>query len=257
MPESTNASKPGAPRDVKAAAGDHEIKVSWKAPASHGTDPITEYSVKVYKGKRAAGTAKKTVTTGKSIRHATITGLTNGDEYTATVRAKSAAGLGAASGGAHATPRTKPSAPHSLTAKSGDAKVTLAWAAPSSDGGDAVDSYHVDVYQGASATGTPKRQINTHSTAKGYSVTGLTNGTKYTFTVRATNAAGTGSPSNSASATPATTPHPVPTPTPTPHPVPTPTPTPGASLWGRRSAGSLPTSWRRSSSTRPQGPPRG
>jgi hypothetical protein len=86
---------------------------------------------------------------------------------------------------------TAPDAPTGVTASAGDGQASVSWAAPS-DGGSPITSYTVTSDPGgftASTTG-----------ATSAAVTGLTNGTAYTFTVTATNGVGTGAasaPSNS------------------------------------------------------------
>jgi hypothetical protein len=62
----------------------------------------------------------------------------------------------------------------------------VAWKAPSSDGGSALTAYRITPYIGVSPQPTVTVAANTTSTK----VTGLTRGTTYTFTVRATNAVG-------------------------------------------------------------------
>ena len=93
-------------------------------------------------------------------------------------------------------PATVPGAPTGGTATAGNAEASVAFTAPASDGGSAITSYTVT----ATDTTTP---ANGGQTATGAAsplvVTGLTNGDSYTFTVTATNGAGTGlasSPSN-------------------------------------------------------------
>lgn len=100
-----------------------------------------------------------------------------------------------------ATVATVPGAPTGLTATAGDSQVALSWNAPASDGGSPITGYAVNVYTGSDTSGAPT-VIDTSSTSTGYTVTGLTNGTTYTFTVQAQNTAGTGPASNSVTATP-------------------------------------------------------
>ena len=83
--------------------------------------------------------------------------------------------------------------------------MTLAWAAPASDGGAPVTGYNV--YQGTSPGGETG-PVNGSSlvTATGYKVTGLVNGTTYYFRVTAVSKVGEGKPSVEAKAVPATVP---------------------------------------------------
>jgi C1A family cysteine protease len=86
---------------------------------------------------------------------------------------------------------TVPSAPTGVSATAGDAQATVSFSPPASDGGSPITSYTV--------TSNPDGRTAIGSSSP-LTVTGLTNGTSYTFTVTATNAAGTGpasAPSNS------------------------------------------------------------
>ena len=74
-------------------------------------------------------------------------------------------------------------------ASGGDGQATVSFSAPATNGGAAISSYTVTASPGGrTATGS----------ASPLTVTGLTNGTSYTFTVTATNALGTG-PASAAS----------------------------------------------------------
>jgi hypothetical protein len=85
---------------------------------------------------------------------------------------------------------TKPDAPTGVSATSGgDASTTVSWTAPS-DGGSAITGY----------TATSNAGETCSSATTSCSVTGLTNGTPYTFTVTATNSIGTSDPSAPSSA---------------------------------------------------------
>ncbi|NDB18830.1 MAG: hypothetical protein EB027_06175, partial [Actinobacteria bacterium] len=91
-----------------------------------------------------------------------------------------------------------PSAPTAVTATAGNGKVTVSWSTPSDIGFQQVTGYSVSDGNGHGCT--------TDGEGTSCEVTGLTNGTEYTFTVTATNASGTSDASASASATPLTTP---------------------------------------------------
>jgi hypothetical protein len=87
---------------------------------------------------------------------------------------------------------TLPDAPTIETVVAGNAQATVPFTAPSSDGGSAITSYTAISSPGG-ITGTISQ-----SGSGSITVTGLTNGTAYTFSVTATNAIGT-SPASDAS----------------------------------------------------------
>src|SRR5205085_1048850 len=84
-------------------------------------------------------------------------------------------------------PATVPGAPTDVTAVAGDASATVSWTAPAADGGSAITGYAVTPYIGATAQATTAVG-NVTSTL----VSGLTNGTAYTFKVHAANGVGPG-----------------------------------------------------------------
>ena len=81
---------PTVPTSVTAVAGDTQATVSWTAPSSSGSSPITGYTVRVVE------VAGLVVSVG-DVRTAIVTGLTNGSSYTFTVEAVTAVGSGPAS----------------------------------------------------------------------------------------------------------------------------------------------------------------
>jgi hypothetical protein len=92
-----------------------------------------------------------------------------------------------------------PAAPSNVSAVAGNGSATVSWTAPN-DGGSAITSYTVTPYVGGVAQ--PAASVNAPATSA--QVTGLTNGTAYTFTVTATNAVGTSpasAPSNAVTPT--------------------------------------------------------
>jgi Fibronectin type III domain len=81
-------------------------------------------------------------------------------------------------------------------------QVTLAWAVPASNGGAAIDKYAVQRATGATGTWT----TTATTTGLNYTASGLTNGIKYFFRIRAHNAAGWSPASAVHAATPRTLP---------------------------------------------------
>ena len=184
------ATVPGAPTSVTAVAGNGEATVTFTPPVSNGGATITSYTV-------TSDIGGFTATGGNS--PITITGLTNGVAYTFTVTATNSVGTSAASSASNSiTPATVPDAPTNLAGTIGDTEVSLTWSAPAFNGGSTITSY------------TVTSNIGGHSaTVAGTSatVTGLTNGVTYTFTVTATNAIGTSTASGTSnSVTPASVP---------------------------------------------------
>ncbi|MBW8327392.1 MAG: fibronectin type III domain-containing protein, partial [Prolixibacteraceae bacterium] len=84
-----------------------------------------------------------------------------------------------------ASPVFAPGAPTSVVATAGNATATVAFVAPASNGGSAITGYTVTSIP---AGGT---DIHAGSTSLNHTITGLTSGTSYTFTVKATNSVGT------------------------------------------------------------------
>ena len=82
-----------------------------------------------------------------------------------------------------------PGAPTNLAATPGDAKVTLSWGAPSDAGTSTVTGYE---YRQSSDGGSTWGSWTDAGDVLEKEVTGLTNGTEYTFEVRAVSAAGDG-----------------------------------------------------------------
>ncbi|WP_447017749.1 Ig-like domain-containing protein [Shewanella algae] len=260
-----NAVVPGAPTSVNAVASDASTTVSFSAPASTGGAAISSYTVTSSPGGfTASGTASPL----------TVSGLSNGTDYSFTVSANNTAGTGPASSpsntvtpkanqtisfnnpgaqsfgttptltattssglapvfssnstgvctitttgtlsfvsagscsinadqagdsGYNAAPTVTqsftvnavvPGAPTSVSAVAADASATVSFSAPASTGGAAISSYTVTSSPGG---------ITASGAASPLTVSGLSNGTGYSFTVSASNIAGTGpasSPSN-------------------------------------------------------------
>jgi len=99
-------------------------------------------------------------------------------------------------------PATVPDAPTIGTATAGNATSTITYTAPGSDGGSTILYYTIT----SSSTGAVISATTTSSTTA--TLTGLTNGTTYTFSVTATNAIGTSASSSASNSVTPTAPVP-------------------------------------------------
>ena len=173
---------PGAPTITEVAPGKASATVKWKPPTGSGSS-ITSYWVRAYTGSKLIQTASAGPGTTT-----VVGGLQNGTTYTFTVATATSGGPGAESASSEpVTPRTVPDAPSDVQVSGSDGGAVLTWTPPGSDGGAPIESYTVTVF----ADGTRVRS-EVFLPATTAVIGNLANGTTYTFTVEATNAAGRG-----------------------------------------------------------------
>jgi len=169
---------PGAPSAPRIdAVGDGTATVSF-TPGDDNGAPIDHYTVT-----SASGGPSTTTCTGTTCE---ITGLSNGTEYTFAVSAHNAVGDSAPSTpSAVARPDVRPDPPSAPTVRRQDSRLDVSWTPPVNRG-SAIDHYELqilDAGSGASATRTYP------ASATSITWEGLTNGTSYTFRLRAFNGA--------------------------------------------------------------------
>ena len=174
---------PAAPMNLSATPDDGQVTLSWANPANN---TITKYQYRRKTDTGTYGSWTDIPNSGDTTTSYTVTGLTNGTQYTFEVRAVNAGGNGAAST-VTATPALAPTAPTNLEAEVGDRRIGLTW----DDPGDST----IDEYEYSTDGGSFSVISGSDDTTTSYTVTGLTNGTQYTFEVRAVNAGGNGAAS--------------------------------------------------------------
>ena len=180
-PKKPVASKPGAPRNVRAAAGNAEVRVTWQAAASNGAS-ISKYVVEG---------ADKTFQVGANQRSVNVTGLVNGETYKFAVHAVNKKG----DGPARSSNAVKPTAevPDAPTAASAEAKpdgsVSVSWPAANGQGLE-IERYTVTAVSDGTSAPIGEVKGETTMTIKDGE---LEYGKQYAFTVVAVNERGAGS----------------------------------------------------------------
>ena len=200
----TPGAVPAAPDTPTLTPGDGKIAVEWLAPDDRGS-AITGYDVQ-YCDTSTGCDADEAWTdaghTGTDASH-TVSGLTNGIEYSVRVRASNEVGEGGWSV-ATSTPQaaaTIPGAPATPVLTAGDAEISVAWNTPDDNGGSAVTGYAVQ-WTLATDTGFANPIGRADVTGTTHSITGLMNDTGYSVRVRAMNDVGNGDWSAAATAMP-------------------------------------------------------
>ncbi|WP_341716613.1 fibronectin type III domain-containing protein [Micromonospora sp. FIMYZ51] len=179
-PKKPEVRKPGAPRNVTAAAGDAQARVSWRPAASNGAE-IIRYVVE------GAG---QRLEVGANQRSVEVKELTNGETYRFSVHAVNAKGAGPARNSNPVTPTADvPDAPASVTAEARpDGTVVVSW--PEANGqGNAIARYAVT----ATSAGTNAPAGEATGTELTIKAGELEYGTQYAFTVVAVNDKGAAS----------------------------------------------------------------
>ena len=195
-----------APASLVAAAGDAQVTLTWTAPASDNGSAVTgyEYTSNADAAAPAWVDVPDSGTDGRADEtEYTVTSLVNNTTYAFAVRAENANGEGAATPTRRATPAhpDAPQRPAGLRANPGHELVKLTWAVPNVH--HPVSSYEYRQSTDGGTTWSPDWTAITGSGADTaeHLLTGLANGTTYTFELRALKDT-TAGPSARAQATP-------------------------------------------------------
>ena len=182
--EETSANYPTPPpSEFTATEADAQITLNWKAPESQF---VSEYSLTWEPGDGNVSLSAET-------RTYTANQLTNGTEYTFTLKAIYENGVQSDPVTQKATPiAADVPAPENFTAQSGDKEVSLSWSPATSE--------NIKAYLITWTPGDGNVLLSAETTS--YTVTSLTNGTSYTFSIAAIDNEDRKSASVSESATP-------------------------------------------------------
>ena len=185
---SPSASAPGPPGQVSASAGNASALVSWSSPVSGGA--VAEYQITPHSGSESL--PPTAVTGAPPQTTATVAGLQNGHTYTFTVKALNTYGAsGESEASPPVTPASMPAAPSGVSAATASSQALVSWSPPSSNGGSPITGYEIVPTAGGSALSP----VYVGASATSGLVTGLSDGTSYTFTVTTLTAAGSSQPS--------------------------------------------------------------
>ncbi|MEI8051892.1 MAG: fibronectin type III domain-containing protein, partial [Actinomycetes bacterium] len=197
---------PQPPSNLRATSiGDGSVTVAWAAPQPTtlaNNQNITGYKVTASPGDQTC-TAEATAT------DCVVDGLTNGSSYSFVVVAQSSDGESPPSATVEATPSGAPGQPVLAPGVAGDAQVQLSWSV-STDGGSPITRFIIEIQTagGPWSTVADADLMCESTTATTCAVTGLTNGTDYSFRVTAANAGAKSQPSESQAVTPTALPPP-------------------------------------------------
>ena len=180
LASATPLAVPSAPNLTGLTAGSQYMQASFIAPGSNGGTPVTGYQYQLNGGewRNAAGTSSPMM----------LAGLSNGQDYTVAIRAVNAVGGGAASNVRTGRPFGLPSAIEGFVASPSGTSVTLDWD-EAHDNGSPITEYNI-IRWSARTEGSIVASYQTTDTS--HTVTGLSPGTSYYFTIEARNAAGAG-----------------------------------------------------------------
>lgn len=164
---------PANPQNLEAVGGDREVMLSWST-----VPDATQYRIYMATDDDQSNNVEIAIAASSSY---SVQDLVNGTTYYFVVKAENAGVMSEVSNQASATPSTVPGAPTHVKATAGNGRAVVTFRAPADNGGSPITGYEVII--------SPGGTVVTGGTSP-ITITGLTNGTSYTFTVKAINDAG-------------------------------------------------------------------
>ena len=192
--------RPDQPTGLTATPKNTRVILSWNDPSDAN---IQKYQYRQKEGAGDFGAWTDIPRSDANTTSFTRTGLTNGTEYSFQIRAVNPRGNSPESDTISATPNLLvPAKPTGLEAEAGHARVTLTWEDP---GDSDIASYQYRQKGGEGDFGNWLDIADSGASTSAHLIKGLTNGTLYTYQIRAVNEGGASPASDNASATPLAT----------------------------------------------------
>jgi len=177
---------PSVPVSVKAIASGTTISVSWSKPVDNGGSPVIGYQLRWRASGAADWNEERLLATANPY---SLTGLAGGAKHEFALAAITDIGTGPFSTIASATTGAVPGAPTLGAVTGGDRSAVVSWTPPTTTNGT-ITGYTVTAVPGDVI-------VRPAATARSVTVSGLTAGETYTFSVQAVNANGPGTASPS------------------------------------------------------------
>ena len=192
---------PEAPENLQATRyGNRTMTLRWDVPWSGGS-PILKYQVRHARGEAPAGEWTNVAGAGNA-RAYVFADLASSSSYTFQVRAVNAVGAGEEKSITKTT-LSAPSRARYLRATAGNARVALRWVPPLDTGGEGAFVLRYEYQQREGGGRWSEWKYLADRWQRGQVVTGLANGTDYSFRMRAVNQDLAGPESIPESSTPA------------------------------------------------------
>ena len=197
--ETSTLGVPGAPTITNAAAGARSAVITWTAPTSTGGSPITLYTITSTPGNITA--------TSSTVTPTTVSGLSDNTSYTFVIKATNSAGDSLDSDPSSSIITFNlPGVPTGLSATSSTGAILLSWTAPANTGGTPITGYNIydasgNIYNSSTNAFVSDTGLITTTSNLTINITGLTDGSTYTFSIKAVNLAGLSSAVSFASIT--------------------------------------------------------